>query len=185
MRRRSVSFHGGTSFSFDDDYSSTSAVMTFQSTFRVDVKFPSRGSNLGRASGIRLENTSSPLRLPLQAFVIPSSVKVETSSPPPPGSMTRLTSQISRISFECYRTASILFDWRTFANERRVVEFVAAEMRMREVSLRVIGSFASFATVRRGNGIRLRGRGKSKVKNSKTMDEVRICVCADNRVMDD
>lgn len=89
-----------------------------------------------------------PLSIPSSPLGICNSIVRESRNLPPPHDETKLTSQISRISFECYRTASIPLRLANFRTNEG--EFVAAEMRMSEVSLRVIGSFARFA--REGKG---------------------------------
>lgn len=105
-----------------------------------------------------------PLSIPSSPLGICNSIVRESRNLPLPHDETKLTSQISRISFECYRTASIPLRLANFRTNEG--EFVAAEMRMSEVSLRVIGSFARFAREGKGNGTRLKSRG-IEIKNSK------------------
>lgn len=140
-----------------DDYSSTSALVTF----RTSSFHPAN-----RTQGAEPESDWKTLLLsiPPSPLGICNSIVRESRNLPLPHDETKLTSQISRISFECYRTASIPLRLANFRTNEG--EFVAAEMRMSEVSLRVIGSFARFARDGKGNGTRLKSRG-IEIKNSK------------------
>ena len=63
-------------------------------------------------------------------------------------------------------------NFRTNEGSSNNGEFVAAEMRMGEVSLRVIGSFASFATICKGREGKWNTIEEQKDKNSKKMETV-------------
>lgn len=92
-----------------DDYSSTSALVTF----RTSSFHPAN-----RTQGAEPE--SDWKTLPPPPLGICNSIVRESRNLPLPHDETKLTSQISTISFECYRTIPLpfLFDWRTFARTK-------------------------------------------------------------------
>lgn len=123
--QRSVSFRGGTSL---HPRIATIRRRLFLHFRRRDVSIDV--SSLCRVSIPRIELRERPesdwktlpLHSPSFSLDICNSIVRESRNLPPPlwlHDETKLTSQISRISFECYRTASILFE---LSHERRVVE---------------------------------------------------------------
>lgn len=167
--QRSVSFRGGTSL---HPRIATIRRRLFLHFRRRDVSIDV--SSLCRVSIPRIELRERPesdwktlpLHSPSFSLDICNSIVRESRNLPPPPWLhdeTKLTSQISRISFECYRMLlPSSSNFRTNEGSSNNGEFVEAEMRMSEVSLRVIGSFASFAREGKGNGTELRSKGIEK-----------------------